>query len=153
MTRTPEFFMRAALKEAAKAELMDEVPVGAVVVLDNKIIARGHNLREKSQDVSAHAEIVALRKANKKVHSWRLENADIYVTIEPCAMCAGAILWSRIRHVYFGAKEPKGGALVSSTHLYEVSGINHRPEVTGGLLEDECSAIISGYFQKKRKKM
>lgn len=145
-----EKFMLEALKEAKKSELLDEVPVGAIIVKDNKIIARGHNLREKSVDPTCHAEIVAIRKACKKLNSWRLEDCTIYVTIEPCSMCAGTLLWTRIKKIVYGAKDLKGGALGSSYNLFDVKNINHHPEVVGGVLEEKCSSIISSFFRNKR---
>ena len=145
-----EKFMLEALKEAKKSELLDEVPVGAIIVKDNKIIARGHNLREKSADPTSHAEIVAIRKACKKLNSWRLEDCTIYVTIEPCSMCAGTLLWTRIKKIVYGAKDLKGGALGSSYNLFDVTNINHHPEVVGGVLEEKCSSIISSFFRNKR---
>ena len=145
-----EKFMLEALKEAKKSELLDEVPVGAIIVKDNKIIARGHNLREKSVDPTSHAEIVAIRKACKKLNSWRLEECTIYVTIEPCSMCAGTLLWTRIKKIVYGAKDLKGGALGSSYNLFDVTNINHHPEVVGGVLEEKCSSIISSFFRNKR---
>ena len=149
--KTIEKYMRMALKEADKAEAIDEVPVGCVIVKDNKVIARGHNQRETTNLVENHAEIIAIRKANKKLNSWRLEDCDIYITLEPCIMCSGAIIQSRIRHIYYGARDFKGGALGSSINVLESTNINHHPEVTGGVLEQECSSKISNYFQKKRK--
>ncbi len=146
-----EKFMKEALKEAQKAYQKDEVPIGCVIVKDGKIISRGHNLREKTNDTTAHAEIVAIRKATKKMKSWRLENCDMYITIEPCSMCAGAIVWSRIKHVYFGAKDVKGGALGSSFNLFEVPNINHRPEVNGGILEAEAASLMKNFFKQKRE--
>ena len=145
-----EKFMAEALKEAEKSANFDEVPVGAVIVKDGKIIARGHNLREKSNDPTAHAEIMAIRKACKKLKSWRLEGCTIYVTIEPCSMCAGTILWSRIQKIVYGAKDPKGGALGSSYNLFEVKNINHHPEIVGGVLEEKCSALMTSFFRSKR---
>ena len=142
--------MIEALKEAKKSELLDEVPVGAVIVFNNKIIARGHNLREKTNDPTSHAEIVAIRKACKKLNSWRLENCTMYVTIEPCSMCAGTLLWTRIKKIVYGAKDLKGGALGSSYYLFDVKNINHIPEIQGGVLEEKCSAIISNFFRNKR---
>ena len=147
-----EKFMLAALKEAEKSAALDEVPVGAVIVRNNKIIARGHNLREKTNDPTSHAEIVAIRKACKKLNSWRLEGCTIYVTIEPCAMCAGTLLWTRIDRIVFGASDPKGGALGSSFELFRVKNINHHPEITKGVLEDKCGSLISDFFKKKRQK-
>jgi tRNA(adenine34) deaminase len=145
-----EKFMVQALKEAEKSANFDEVPVGAVIVKEGKIIARGHNLRERNNDPTAHAEIVAIRKACKKLKSWRLEGCTIYVTIEPCSMCAGTLLWSRIQRIVYGAKDPKGGALGSSYSLFEVKNINHRPEITGGVLEERCSTLMTSFFRSKR---
>jgi len=145
-------FMLAALKEAEKSAALDEVPVGAVIVKNNKIIARGHNLREKTNDPTSHAEIVAIRKACKKLETWRLEGCTMYVTIEPCAMCAGTLLWTRIERIVYGAKDPKGGALCSSFELFRVKNINHHPEIEGGVLEEACGSLISNFFKKKRQK-
>lgn len=144
--------MLAALKEAKKAEEIGEVPVGVVIVKDNKIVSRGHNLREKTCDPTCHAEIVAIRKACKKFKSWRLEGCTIYVTVEPCSMCAGTILWSRIDKIVYGAKDPKGGAICSSLKLFESPNINHHPEIVGGVLEEDCSFIIKNFFKSKRLK-
>lgn len=142
--------MNAALKEAKKAYEKDEVPVGAVIVLNDKIIARGHNLRESTNDPTMHAEIVAIRKACKKSKSWRLEGATMYVTVEPCAMCAGTILWARIKRVVYGAKDLKGGALGTSFNLYEQPNLNHYPEICCGVLENDCAELIRTFFKKKR---
>lgn len=147
-----EKYMEIALKEAQKAVILDEVPVGAIIVKDNKIIARGHNLREKSNDPTSHAEINAIRKACKKLNSWRLEGATIYVTVEPCSMCAGTILHSRISRLVYGTTDPKGGAIESSLELFNAKNINHHPEIVGGVLKEKCSAIISNYFKSKRVK-
>ncbi len=143
--------MKEALKEARKAELIDEVPIGCVIVKDDKIIARGHNQRETKQSPIGHAEIIAINKASKKLNSWRLEGCDIYVTLEPCIMCSGAIIQSRINKVYYGASDPKGGALGSSINVLEANNINHHPEVISGVLKEECSSIITNYFRKKRQ--
>jgi tRNA(adenine34) deaminase len=143
--------MKAALAEAKKAYLIDEVPVGAVVVYNNKIIARGHNTRELSQSVLGHAEINALKKASKKIGSWRLEECDIYVTLEPCPMCSGAIIQSRIKNLYFGAYDPKGGASGSVLNLFNYP-FNHKVNVTGGVMEEECSRIIKDFFKELRQK-
>ena len=145
-------FMKEAIKEAKKAELIDEVPIGCVIVANDKVIARGHNIRETKKTPLGHAEIVAIDKASKKLGRWRLEDCDIYITIEPCIMCSGAIIQSRIRHIYYGAKDLKGGALGSSINVLEATNINHHPEVTSGILEEECSNIISQYFKRKREK-
>ena len=143
--------MKEALKEAKKAELIDEVPIGCVIVKDDKIIARGHNQRETNQSPIGHAEIIAINKASKKLKSWRLEGCDIYVTLEPCIMCSGAIIQSRINKVYYGASDPKGGALGSSINVLEANNINHHPEVISGVLKEECSSIITNYFKVKRQ--
>ena len=143
--------MKEALKEAKKAELIDEVPIGCVIVKDDKIIARGHNQREINQSPIGHAEIIAINKASKKLKSWRLEGCDIYVTLEPCIMCSGAIIQSRISKVYYGASDPKGGALGSSINVLEAKNINHHPEVISGVMQEECSKIITNYFKLKRQ--
>ena len=147
-----EKYMKQALKEATKAESMDEVPIGCVIVKDGKIISRGYNTREKDNQTIGHAEINAIRKASKKLSSWRLCDCDIYVTLEPCPMCAGAIYQSRFRRVIYGAEDLKQGALGGAFNLYDVSSLNHHPEVTRDVLKDECSSLISSYFKKKRNK-
>ena len=145
--------MRLALKQAEKALLEDEVPIGAVIVRDDKVIARGYNKREQKQLVTSHAEIEAIQKAEKKLKSWRLVDCDLYVTLEPCLMCMGAIIQARFKNVYYGAKDPKGGAVVSSINALDSKNINHHPNVEGEILEKECSEIISNYFRMKRKKL
>ena len=144
--------MLQALKEAKKALLIDEVPVGCVIVKDDKIISRGFNHRESKNLVVSHAEMEAINKANKKLESWRLVDCDIYITMEPCIMCMGAIIQARFNHIYFGARDFKGGALGSSINVLEAKNINHYPNVEGGVLEKECSEIVSNYFRNKRKK-
>ncbi len=144
-------FMKEAIKEAKKAELVDEVPIGCVIVKDGKIISRGHNIRETKQNPIGHAEIIAITKASKKLSSWRLDGCDIYITLEPCIMCSGAIIQSRIKHIYFGAFDPKGGAIGSSINVLEANNINHHPEVTSGVLQEECSSLLTNYFKNKRK--
>lgn len=143
--------MVEAIKEAKKAELIDEVPIGCVIVKDDKIIARGHNLRESKQRSTAHAEIIAIEKACRKLKSWRLEGCSLYVTLEPCPMCSGAILQSRIEHVVYGAKDLKGGCMESCMNMYEVKGFNHYPDVIGGVLEDECGSLLKTFFKRKRE--
>lgn len=145
-----EMFMREAIKLARKAESLDEVPIGCVIVRDDKIIARGYNLRENKQQSIAHAEIMAIQKACKKIGSWRLEGCTLYVTLEPCAMCTGAILQSRIDRVVYGASDPKGGCIESCIKLYEYKGFNHYPIVTSGVLENECADLLKNFFKKKR---
>ena len=146
-----EKYMRFALKEAQKAALIDEVPVGCIIVLNDKIIAKARNKKEATNDPCGHAEIIAIRKACKKINNWRLENCEMYVTIEPCIMCSGAIIQSRIKKVFYGAKDNKGGGLGTSINVLEAKNINHVPEVYGGILLEECSKIISEYFKTKRK--
>ncbi len=151
--KTAEDFMREALKQADKARQMDEVPVGAVIVKDGKIIARAHNLREKNQQASAHAEMLALQKASRRLNTWCLNDCDLYVTLEPCMMCSGAISLSRIRHLYYGTEDPKGGATVSRLQVKDIPHIGVYPkEVTGGILKEECSEILSSFFREKREK-
>ena len=145
-------FMLEAIKEAKKAELLDEVPIGCVIVKDNKIISRGHNIRESKNNPIGHAEIIAITKASKKLNSWRLNDCELYVTIEPCIMCSGAIIQSRIKAVYYGAKDYKGGAFGSSIDVLKAENINHHPEIVSGVLEKECSELISRYFKSKREK-
>ncbi|WP_346780373.1 tRNA adenosine(34) deaminase TadA [Breznakia sp. PFB2-8] len=145
-----EKFMKEAIKEAKKAQLKDEVPIGAVIVKDDKVIARAHNLRESKQMSTAHAEILAIEKACKKLGTWRLNDCSLYVTLEPCAMCAGATILSRVDHVIYGAKDPKGGCIESCLQLYEQQGFNHYPDVISGVLEDECSTLLSDFFKNKR---
>lgn len=142
--------MELALKEAEKAELKDEVPIGAVIVKDGKVIARAHNLTEKNQIATAHAEILAINKACKKLKSWRLNGAEIYVTVEPCPMCAGAIVNARIDKLYFGAYESKSGCAVSKYSVLTDNGLNHTTAWEGGVLEEKCSALLKNYFKRKR---
>ena len=144
-------YMKLALKEAQKAFIKDEVPIGAVIVLDGKVIARGYNLRETKQKSTAHAEIVAIEKACKILGTWRLENCELYVTLEPCPMCAGAILQSRIKKVIYGALDPKGGSIQSVMNMYETKGYNHYPEIEY-IQTDECSQILKDFFKRKRMK-
>ena len=146
-----EKYMSLALKEAKKAELIDEVPIGCVIVKNNKVIARGYNKRELHHDVTSHAEIIAIRKASKILNDWQLVDCDLYVTIEPCLMCTGAIIQSRIRNVYYGSEDPKGGGLVSSLNIKDIKGLNHMPNIEGGILKDDCSNIVKQYFANKRK--
>ena len=143
-------FMKIALKEAKKAKQQDEVPVGAVIVYDGKIIAKAYNKREKSKDATNHAEILCIKKACKKMKDFRLLDADIYVTLEPCLMCLGAILNARIKNVYFGASINKEGALTSKDIIERVE-LNHKCEIEGGILAEECSSLVSDYFKTKRK--
>jgi tRNA(adenine34) deaminase len=145
-----ERFLRAALNEAEQAQREDEVPVGAVVVHEGRIIGRGHNQREMLTDPTAHAEMIAITQAAAALESWRREETTLYVTLEPCLMCAGAIVNARIPRVVFGARDPRAGACGS---LYQVgldARLNHRFDVVGGVLEKECSAILQRFFERKR---
>ena len=146
-----EKYMKQALKQAEKARLMDEVPIGCVIVKDNKVIARAHNKREITNDPLGHAETIAIKKASKVLNDWQLVDCTLYVTVEPCLMCAGAIIQSRIKRVVYGAPDVKGGAFGSSINVLDAKNINHRPEVVGGVLEEECVTIIKNYFKSKRK--
>jgi tRNA(adenine34) deaminase len=147
--RDDEFFMRQALAEAQKSLRKDEVPVGAVIVFENEIVSRGHNEPIKKNDPTAHAEIVAMRKASKQWKNYRLAGCDLYVTLEPCAMCLGAAVHARIRKLVFGATDPKSGA-VESVMKFPLERMNHRVEIVGGVLGDECSRILRRFFKKKR---
>lgn len=149
---TPEKYLKEAIKQAKKAEALDEVPVGAVIVFEDKIIARGYNLKEGKQNPLLHAEMRAIEKACKKIGSWRLYDCDLYVTLEPCPMCAGAIIQSRMRHVYFGAYDQKAGCAGTICNLLEQDDFNHKTQVTGGVLETECVKLLQDYFRGKRKK-
>lgn len=147
-----ELFMREALKEAEKARELDEVPIGAVVVRDGKIIGRGHNLRESTRNATMHAEMVAIQEANEQLANWRLEECDLYVTVEPCVMCGGAIIWSRMRTVYFGAHDPKGGAAGSLLNVLEDDRFNHTATVYSGLLAEESQRLLKDFFRELRKR-
>lgn len=147
-----EKWMRKAIEQALKAKDIDEVPIGCVIVKENKIIARGYNKREILQQSIAHAEIQAIQKACKKLNTWRLEGCTLYVTLEPCPMCAGAIIQSRVDHVVFGAYDIKGGSVETCTHLFDISSYNHHPTYEGGILEDECAELLKKFFKEKRKK-
>ena len=146
-----EIFMKEALKEAKKAYDKLEIPVGAVIVKDGKIIARAHNQKETKCDTTKHAEILAIQKASKKLKSWRLLNCEMYVTLEPCSMCAGAIINSRIKKVYIGAMDEKTGAVGSVFNLFDDYKFNHKPEFETGILKDECEEILKSFFKELRK--
>ena len=145
-----ETFMRAALELAAEAHRRGEVPVGAVVVLDGTVIGSGFNQPISAHDPTAHAEIVAMRAAAQHLGNYRLTGADLYVTIEPCQMCVGAMVHARIARVIYGAKEPKAGAIESAMRAHEHPALNHRLQAVGGLLEDECRAVIQQFFEQRR---
>lgn len=145
-----ERWMRLALEEARQAAAEDEVPVGAVVVAAGRVVGSGHNQREQLQDPTAHAEMIALTQAASSLGSWRLEGCTLYVTLEPCPMCAGGILQARVPAVVWGAADPKAGAVRSLYTLFEDSRLNHRVEHLGGVLADECGRILSEFFRSKR---
>jgi tRNA(adenine34) deaminase len=145
-----ESFMREALRLAKKAYEADEVPVGAVVVRQEKIIARAYNQVELLKDATAHAEMVALTEAEAAVGDWRLVDCDLYVTKEPCPMCAGAIVHTRIRRLIFGCPDPRGGAAGSILNLLQMPGLHHSCDITAGALQEECAAILQEFFRKKR---
>ena len=145
-----EYYMRLALREAERALEHDDVPIGAVVVRDGEVIGAGGNERELRQDPTAHAEIIALREAARAVGSWRLLDAVMYVTLEPCAMCAGAIVLARLPRVVYGTTDPKAGAAGSVFDILAEPRLNHRPEVAAGLLADECAAILRAFFATRR---
>jgi tRNA(adenine34) deaminase len=145
-----ERFRRAALLAARRAPLHADVPVGAVVVKDGVVLARAENAREKGADPTAHAELVAIRKAAKKLGSWRLDGCTLYVTLEPCAMCAGAIVLSRLPRLVYGASDPKAGFVGSLGDLCRDARLNHRPDVTSGVLAGECGRILVEFFREKR---
>jgi tRNA(adenine34) deaminase len=144
--------MQEALKEARAAFAEDEVPVGAVIVHEGKIISRGHNQVERLKDPTAHAEMLALTSATNYLGVKWLSEATLYVTIEPCSMCAGALVLARVKNIYFGAKDPKTGACGSVTNIAGHKKLNHRIKVTSGLLKDECAGLLKEFFQKKRGK-
>ncbi|MBU0687402.1 MAG: tRNA adenosine(34) deaminase TadA [Candidatus Margulisbacteria bacterium] len=152
MRKTAEKYMQSALSEAKKAYKLDEVPVGAVAVLDGKIIARAHNLRESNNNPVAHAEILCLQRAAKKVKSWRLENVTLYVTLEPCVMCMSALLQARVKQLVYGANDPKAGAHKSKVKLKSINPINQKLKVTAGILKDDCAIILKKFFKNLRKK-
>ncbi len=144
-------FMQAAIAEAKKAMKKGEVPIGAVLVKDNKIIARGHNLKESKQDVTAHAEIIVIKKAAKKLKNWRLLDTTLYVTLEPCAMCASAINQSRIKEIVYALDDPNNGAINSGIHLYNIKTINKPSHIKSGVLKDESKFLLKEFFKSHRK--
>lgn len=144
--------MKEALKEAKKGLEIEEIPVGAVIVKDGKIIARGYNKKELKKNAIKHAEIIAIEKASKKLENWRLNECEMYVTVEPCVMCAGAILSSRIKKIYIGTEDNRMGAVGSVLNLFEDYTFNHKVEYEKGILKDECEEIIKSFFKYLRKK-
>ena len=144
-------FMRAAIAQARKAEALDEVPIGCVIVYQGKIIARGFNRRNTDLNTISHAEMNAIRKASRKLGDWRLEGCTIYITLEPCQMCSGAIVQSRIDRCVIGAMNPKAGCAGSVMNLLQVAQFNHQVEITRGVLEEECSSMLSSFFRRLRE--
>lgn len=147
-----EQFMREALKEAEKAKKLNEVPIGCVIVYDGKIIGRGYNRRMKDKNTLSHAELNAIKKASKKLKDWRLDDCEMYVTTEPCQMCSGAIVQARIKKVYIGCMNPKAGCAGSIMNLLQIDEFNHQVEIESGVLEDECSKMLTDYFKELRAK-
>lgn len=147
-----EYFMHEAILEAKKAEARLEVPIGAVVVLDGEIIGRGHNVRELTHDATTHAEMIAIREANQKLQNWRLEDAQLFVTLEPCPMCSGAMILSRVKEVYYGAPDPKGGTAGTLMNLLQDERFNHQVAIESGVLEAECAALLTDFFRELRAK-
>ncbi|UUY05558.1 tRNA adenosine(34) deaminase TadA [Svornostia abyssi] len=145
-----EHFMRLAIREAERALEHDDVPIGAVVVRDGEVIGAGHNERELRQDPTAHAEILALREAARHEGSWRVLESVLYVTLEPCAMCAGAIVLARVPRVVYGTEDPKAGAAGSVLDVLAEERLNHRPDVAGGLLREECATLLRDFFASRR---
>ena len=150
ISKEDERFMRAAIKAAAIAEENGDVPIGAVIVYENQIIGKAYNQREQLQDPTAHAEIIALTQAAAAIGSWRLEGCTIYVTLEPCPMCAGALVLSRMDRLIFGCDDSKAGACKSLYNIVQDERLNHRLEVTSGVLREECSRLLQDFFQKRR---
>ena len=150
MLKSDEAFMKSALRLAKKAQAQDEVPVGAIIIYNDQIIGRGYNRRQTKQSALEHAELMAIAQACRKLGSWRLENCTLYVTLEPCPMCAGAIIQSRLAHVVFGAYDEKGGAVAHEPNLLDLPKWNHHPTWQGGLLEEECSTLLKSFFKEKR---
>ncbi len=146
-----EVWMKEAIKEAQKAESLGEVPIGAIVVYEDTLIGRGHNLRETSLSPIAHAEILAIADASQHLEAWRLLNCSLYVTLEPCPMCAGAIMQSRIPHLIYGATDPKAGCAGTLMNLLQDKRFNHQTEVTGGILQEECGLLLTNFFRKLRE--
>ena len=147
----PRYYMGIALEEAQKAFEKGEVPVGAVVVKDGSVIGRGHNLVESAKDPTAHAEILAIRQAAEFLGGWRLAGCDLYVTVEPCAMCAGAVVLARISRLFIGTPDPKAGACFSVNHLVTDLRLNHQVELIAGILEEECKQLMRTFFRQLRK--
>ncbi|ASS67750.1 MULTISPECIES: tRNA adenosine(34) deaminase TadA [unclassified Paenibacillus] len=146
-----ERWMREAIAEARKAEAIGEVPIGAVIVHEGKIIGRGHNLRESLPDSTAHAEMLAIREASRSLAAWRLLDCTLYVTLEPCPMCAGALVQSRVKRVVYGAPDPKAGCAGTLMNLLDEPRFNHEAELTSGVLQEECASLLTDFFRRLRK--
>ena len=144
-------YMKEAIRQARKAELLNEVPIGCVIVYQDKIIARGYNRRNIDKNTLSHAELNAIRKAGKKLGDWRLDDCEMYITLEPCQMCAGAIVQSRIKKVYIACMNPKAGCAGSVLNLLDIKQFNHQVEIDRGLMEEECSRMLSGFFKRLRE--
>lgn len=144
-------YMKEAMGQARKAERLNEVPIGCVIVYGDKIIARGYNRRNIDKNTLSHAELNAIRKASKKLGDWRLEDCEMYITLEPCQMCAGAIVQSRIKKVYIACMNPKAGCAGSILNLLDIKQFNHQVEIDRGLMEEECSQMLSGFFRRLRE--
>ena len=150
--KTTDEYMKLALEEARIAEAIDEVPIGAIIVRNDEVIARAHNMKEHDQLASSHAEHLAIEMASKKLGTWNLSDCDLYVTLEPCMMCSGLIQLSRIRRLYYGTSDPKGGCIETLVSIKHISHLNTYPkEIYSDILHDECSKVLKEYFQKKRK--
>ena len=147
-----ERYMKEAIRQARKAEALDEVPIGCVIVYDGRIIARGYNRRNTDKNTLSHAELNAIKKANKVLDDWRLDDCEMYVTTEPCQMCAGAIVQARIKKVYIGCMNPKAGCAGSIMNLFNVDAFNHQVESENGILEEECSMLLKEFFRNLRNK-
>jgi len=143
-------WMREAMEEARKAEAIKEVPIGAVIVKDGVVVGRGHNLRETLHDPTAHAELIAIKEASERLGAWRLSGCTLYVTLEPCPMCAGAIVQARLQKVVFGAPDPKAGCAGTLLNLLQEPRFNHEAEVVGGVLQEECGGMLTQFFRKLR---
>ncbi|MCM3034081.1 tRNA adenosine(34) deaminase TadA [Niallia sp. MER 6] len=152
MEKNDRYFMQIAIEEAKKAGAIGEVPIGAVIVLDGEVIAKAHNLREAEQTAIAHAELLAIDIACKETGSWRLDNAVLYVTLEPCAMCSGAIILSRVKKVVYGASDPKGGCAGTFMNLLQDDRFNHQSEVVSGVLKEETGELLTNFFRELRAK-
>lgn len=147
-----EKYMKQAVKQAIKAKDIDEVPIGCIIVYEGKVIARAYNRRNIDKNTLSHAEMIAIKKASKKLGDWRLDGCEMYVTLEPCQMCAGAIVQSRIKKVYIGCMNPKAGCAGSVLNLLQVAKFNHQTEIEKGILEEECSSLITIFFKELREK-